>query len=159
MKIEYSYGLLGYITRYAGGVVMALMLIVFVCLIYGIVSTKYYYEKPPESAFLLVISVFMTLFCYKGSIYLIKYSKSFTDKYLVTEQDIVVNPGDSGSTKYSWNNLDRIVYKRALKVFEIVFTNGKCLVLMNNGTSETRDFLQLKDFLLSEKFNAEKRWF
>jgi len=137
MKIEFSYGLLGYPLRYAGVVLMLALLVLFSSITYLIISLNYYVENPLEFIFLLFISVVMTFFCLKSAIYLFKYSKSFTNKYLLDDEGLTINPHKINSTIYLWRDLNQIIYIKSLKLFEIKFNKGPVIILMNNGGHET----------------------
>jgi len=157
MKIEYSYGLMAYFLKYVGSVGMAILALLFLFFLgLAVASGVTNYER----MLFIVICIIMVIFCTKGAYYFFKYSSSFTKKYEFSSSGIKVKD-KSEEAWYPIDEIEQVLYLKALKIFEITFYNkeiNKKLVLMNNGQTETNSFITLKEFLFKHP-KILSRWF
>jgi hypothetical protein len=159
MKIEYSYGILGYFMKYLGGLVLLFLSIVFILFPILVVFTGWHVENLVSAIIILCIFIPMAILTSKGVFYCFRYAGFFTKRYIITE-DYISIIGKNTVDTYNTSEVKNVSYYRALKLFEInlMGNSKKKLVLMNNGQHETSEFLELKDYFLSYK-NVLIKWF
>jgi energy-coupling factor transporter transmembrane protein EcfT len=158
MNFEYSYGLLGYLLKYFGGVVMLAMSLLFATLPFVMVSAKFYNSELFVFIGVLIISFGMILVCFKGAYYFLRYPGTFTKIYTFTDTSLEVRDSNR-SDLYLFSNLEKIIYLKLPKVFELHFRgmNSEPIIFMNNGQKETKGFLELKNRLYSRKVGVQER--
>ncbi|WP_040516757.1 hypothetical protein [Gilvimarinus chinensis] len=147
--------------KYFGGISMAILTLLFSGLFaLSIFDIDNMLQKMPvQTPLWLLISLAMSFLCAKGSYYLFKYRCLFIKTFQFNDGGISILSKDGGSSSHSYSELDFIIYRKLPKIFEIHFKerSSSSIILMNNGQRETNDFLELKQFLLSERFNLKIR--
>ena len=160
MKIEYSYGLLGYAMKYVGGVVILALSILFMALPILALVTKSIEEMLDKPILFGVFLMFgFGILFLRASYYCFKYANLFTMRFAFDENKVGVVKGNASTTNIPTKEIKKIVYMRLIQIFEIHLTDSKMdkIIIMNNGQRETNSYLALKEWLLKQN-NVTLKW-
>ena len=123
MKIDYSYGLLGYLLKYFGGIFFVALFSFILVIAYTLVTKNAFQELPFASIVMTIFCITMGPFSAKSAFYCTRYANSFTRKYIIRDNNLTISDKNGIIETYSFNEVEKIVYRRILKVFEIYFKN------------------------------------
>ncbi|UTF61838.1 hypothetical protein [Gilvimarinus sp. DA14] len=147
--------------KYLGGISMAMLTLLFSGLFaLSMFDIENMLQKMPvQTPLWLLISIAMIFLCTKGAYYLFKYRCLFIKTFQFDDGGISILSKDGSSSSHSYSEFDFIIYRRIPKIFEIHFKekSSNSIILMNNGQRLTNDFLELKQFLSSRRFNLKNR--
>ena len=158
-SFTYSYGWLGYFLKYCGGIVLFLMALMFSALLILPIYADYYKESPVQTFLLAGACLVMAPACAIGAYYCIRYTNYFTCYFVFSSKGLSVEKKDTTQSEYSWSQLQSVTYRKFLKLFILDFgPSYSKIVLMNNGSYETENYNNLKDYLLEKPVTQKVMW-
>lgn len=149
ISIEYSYGIMGYVLRYLGSPVLALLSGLFIFSDYLILANLESMDSLLDMAILPAISLFMIPLLWGGAWMLMTHGRSFTCSYEITPNELKIFEKGKEISAIDFSFAE-IRYRWLFKAFLVSHEDleGGSVILMNNAQRESMAFSEVKDMLL-----------
>ncbi|WP_444924730.1 hypothetical protein ACJJH9_06880 [Microbulbifer sp. DLAB2-AF] len=159
MRVELSYGWLGYFMKYFGGVIMLALSLTVSGLMVAVLVKETYHDDIANFALICSVLIPVAIIFSRSSYLLFKYATLFTRNFVVTDSCLYIKSSERITRQYSYADLEKIVYIRLLNVIELHFSASpeRPVALMNNKNYITEEFSEIKDFFLGNP-KIQKKW-